>query len=340
MSADELSEETADAETATETTDAETPEVAEALPEGDVEGQPGEGTEGADKAKEQPSKKDLPPTLRAAIRHEEKARKLKADAEAKAIEARRLHETAQQREQYTQAQIKQWQDQVNPKLHRLATIERAAANGEYTALVSALGLDPRKLLDGLAEEAANPMPEHVRRELDEARRFREQAKARESEQAKHQAEEQRQARLRADDRHLVTTSIEVAGEAVFPGLARYRGEHGDEALMREAYQLRDQLVASTGKCTTPDLLRELDKRARALYKLGGVAPKSTTPAQGTGPGKPGNPASPAATPQGKRPGAIRAGMAAEGAGKGRELTDAERRELALAKLREGRIKSK
>jgi hypothetical protein len=33
-------------------------------------------------------------------------------------------------------------------------------------------------------------------------------------------------------------------------------------------------------------------------------------------------------------------MAAEGAGKGRELTDAERRELALAKLREGRIKSK
>lgn len=339
---------------AEETPEAAAPEAPEEAPAA-VEGEAGAPEEGAEpdagkKVRKSISElveagevdeKSLSPSLRQALRVERKTKAMKAEAEQKLSVASQKERAAEQRAQQAAAQVEQWKEQVQPRLQRLEQIERAASNP--AALLKLLGHDPRKFTEALADALSNPIPDEVQRELEEGRRFREDQARRDKTATEQREAQEREARAQAQDRSMVSEALEIAGEAVFPGLHRYQADpqFGLDALMSDAYAVQQQMLeaARDGKgppVTRASLLRELEKRAAIHYKLGGAAPKSATPAQGTGRVEPGKPAAPAAPGRGTPPRSVRQATATAAAGAEHDLTPEELDRRAVARLKAAR----
>lgn len=340
-----VEETAAPAEETPEAAAPEAPEEAPAAVEGEAAPEEGAEPDAGKKVRKSISElveagevdeKSLSPSLRQALRVERKTKAMKAEAEQKLSVASQKERAAEQRAQQAAAQVEQWKEQVQPRLQRLEQIERAASNP--AALLKLLGHDPRKFTEALADALSNPIPDEVQRELEEGRRWREEQARRDKTATEQREAQEREARAQAQDRSMVSEALEIAGEAVFPGLHRYQSDpaFGLDALMSDAYAVQQQMQQAGQTVTRVSLLKELERRAAAHYKLGGAAPKSATPAQGTGRVEPGKPAAPAAPGRGTPPRSVRQATATAAAGAEHDLTPEELDRRAVARLKAAR----
>lgn len=308
---------------------------------GDAEGD-GEGAKGEGDPKDQSTKK-LPPSLRAALRAEKRAKAAHLEAQASETRAKALTEQAQAAVQRQRAELEAWQRQVDPQLRRLSQLEGAAKAGRVGDVVRGLGLDPRTVLEALQEEAANPIPEAVRRELEESRAEREARKAEEDRRRTQEEQQRASAATKTADLNRLHVALEVGD---FPGLSRFRSEHGDQLLLGEAYAVQRQMQEAGLPLTMKSLVAELEARAAKLYgpkkpdASADAAATSATPAPKAGQVQPGKTAAPAAPAGGKKPSAVTSSMAASQSSSApqREMSDAEYDEEARRHLRELRKK--
>lgn len=318
----------------------ETPEVAETTEETPAtgfvekvepevepaEGEPGEGEPGP----EDKPKDDRPPSLKAAIRMERKAKAMRAEAEAKVADLGRREAAFRADVERWQGERKAWEAQVQPRLQKLSAVERAVKEGRYGDAFSALGVDPRAMLEGHAAELQTPEP--LNQELRDLRAFRQRFEEQEAQRKAQEEQAQKLAAARSAD--FAAISQEVAYNDDLSNIRKYTREVGKDAFLDEVYAIHGQLRESHRDTSLPSLLAEIERRARIHY--GSAAPKSAAPSQGKGPGQPVNPAAPNANPSGKRPVGIPQQAAAETASEDDETDPAVLRRRALAGLREDR----
>lgn len=311
----------------------ETPEVAETTEETPADettpetgAAPEVETEGEPKAEEKP-KDDKPPSLKAAIRMERKAKEIRAAAEAKAADVERREAALRADVERWQGERKAWEAQVQPQLQQLQQIRRAAKEGRYGDLFGALGLDPRAVLEGHASELQTPEP--LNRELQELRAFRQRFEEQESQRKAQEEQQQKLAAARSAD--FAAISQEVAFNDDLGHVRKYTREVGKDAFLDEVYAIHGQLKEARRDTSLPSLLAEIERRARIHY--GNAEPKSAAPSQGKGPGQPAAPAAPNANPAGRKPVGISQRAAAETAGTDEEWSPEELDRRAAERLR-------
>lgn len=292
------------------------PPPADELPEADSEPKPD------DLSKQ-------PPSLRAAVRLEKKARERQRDAEAKLAQVAERETALTQRIEEAQRQQQEFQRQVAPKAQTYDAMVKAAGEGRVADVLRYLKIDPDAALSAAVEEARNPLPPAFQRELAELRAFRERFESEAQERQRQQQAERQQEEARRQDTANVTQALAYGA---FPELAAYRAQHGDDELMASAYAVQRQLPGAD----LPTLLRELNARAKA--HMATQSPSANPPPSG-GRQQAGNAAPPAAAGGARRvPSAVTGRAASERGGGGDAEFDLQKaRAQAIAQLKADRF---